>query len=387
MGADPLKNVVYKQKLINNTEGGLIVMAIMNSFKLMKSEESGHLNYAQFELKGLTPGKGVTIGNLIRRILLSDLEGMAISSVRIGGKSKHPFSTIEGIREDTLEILLNLKGIVIKRKNDKTIGSYGRLKVQGPSVITADLIELPDEIEIINPSHYIATVTTSITFEMEFQFTHGVGYKLASGKKPSLEGEGVQSDTLPKDYIDVDCIYTPIQKVNFEVENVFDEDNSLSERLILDIHTNGSIEPINALEKSCEMTRDLFDSLINVKSNPLIGSHLQDTVKDPSNSIVKILFSQENFLSHTSNLKERKKLAKLSKSNLPYRNIPIEELDLSVRPYNCLKKEKINTVGELLKYTKAQLQKIRNFGRKSGNEVSLKLKEKFDIKLKEDKDP
>ena len=381
MGADPLKNVVYKQKLINNTEGGLIVMAIMNSFKLMKSEESGHLNYAQFELKGLTPGKGVTIGNLIRRILLSDLEGMAISSVRIGGKSKHPFSTIEGIREDTLEILLNLKGVIVKRKNNETKDSYGRLRVQGPSVITADLIELPDEIEIVNRSHYIATVTTSITFEMEFQFKHGVGYKLASGKKLSLEG--VQSDDLPKDYIDVDCIYTPIRKVNFEIENVYHEDKPLSERLILDICTDGSIEPVHALKKSCEIVRDVFNSLIkveeNIKSNKLSSSAVSGLTKlskDSSNSMIKMFYGKETAV----NTSKQKELVE------QYRNIPIEELDLSVRPYNCLKKENINTVGELLKYTRAQLQKIRNFGRKSGDEVSLKLKEKFDIQLKEDKD-
>ena len=381
MGADPLKNVVYKQKLINNIEGGLIVMAITNSFKLIKSEESGHLNYAQFELKGLTPGKGVTIGNLIRRILLSDLEGMAISSVRIGGKSKHPFSTIEGIREDTLEILLNLKGVIVKRKNNETKDSYGRLRVQGPSVITADLIELPDEIEIVNRSHYIATVTTSITFEMEFQFKHGVGYKLASGKKLSLEG--VQSDDLPKDYIDVDCIYTPIRKVNFEIENVYHEDKPLSERLILDICTDGSIEPVHALKKSCEIIRDVFNSLIkveeNIKSNKLSSSAVSGLTKlskDSSNSMIKMFYDKETAVK-TSKQKELVE---------QYRNIPIEELDLSVRPYNCLKKENINTVGELLKYTRAQLQKIRNFGRKSGDEVSLKLKEKFDIQLKDDKD-
>lgn len=381
MGADPLKNVVYKQKLINNTEGGLIVMAITNSFKLIKSEESGHLNYAQFELKGLTPGKGVTIGNLIRRILLSDLEGMAISSVRIGGKSKHPFSTIEGIREDTLEILLNLKGVIVKRKNNETKDSYGRLRVQGPSVITADLIELPDEIEIVNRSHYIATVTTSITFEMEFQFKYGVGYKLASGKKLSLEG--VQSDDLPKDYIDVDCIYTPIRKVNFEIENVYHEDKPLSERLILDICTDGSIEPVHALKKSCEIIRDVFNSLIkveeNIKSNKLSSSAVSGLTKlskDSSNSMIKMFYGKETAVK-TSKQKELVE---------QYRNIPIEELDLSVRPYNCLKKENISTVGELLKYTRAQLQKIRNFGRKSGDEVSLKLKEKFDIQLKDDKD-
>ena len=348
-------------------------------FSLIKTKKSGHLNYAQFELNELTPGQGITIGNLIRRVLLGELEGMAISAIRIGGKSKHPFSSIEGIREDTLEILLNLKGIVIK--STKTGDSYGRLRVQGPSVVTANLIELPDEIEIVNPNHYIATVTTSITFEIEFQFRYGVGYKLASGEKQNVEIKEVESDILPQDYIDVDCIYTPIRKVNFEIENVYNEDNSLSERLVLEICTDGSIEPIHALKKSCEIIRDVFNSLIkikeNINSNELFGSTLDIESRKSPTSIIKILSDKEAFIKS----KKQKTLVE------QYRNIPIEELDLSVRPYNCLKKENINTVGELLRYKKTQLQKIRNFGRKSGDEVSFKLKEKFNIKLKEDKDP
>lgn len=348
-------------------------------FSLIKTKKSGHLSYAQFELNELTPGQGITIGNLIRRVLLGELEGMAISGIRIGGKSKHPFSSIEGIREDTLEILLNLKGIVIK--SNKTCDSYGRLRIQGPAVVTASLIELPDEIEIVNPNHYIATVTTSITFEIEFQFKYGVGYKLASGEKQNIAIKEVESDILPQDYIDVDCIYTPIRKVNFEIENVYNEDNSLSERLILEICTDGSIEPINALKKSCEIIRDVFNSLIkikeNINSNELFGSTLDIESRKSPSSIIKILSDKEAFIKS----KKQKTLVE------QYRNIPIEELDLSVRPYNCLKKENINTVGELLKYKKTQLQKLRNFGRKSGDEVSFKLKEKFNIKLKEDKDP
>merc|ERR1712157_384959 len=131
----------------------------------------------------------------------------------------------------------------------------------------------------------------------------------------------VESDTLPQDYIDVDCIYTPIRKVNFEIENVYNEDNSLSEKLILEICTDGSIEPIHALKKSCEIIRDVFNSLIKVKED--INSR-----KTPS-SIIKILFDQEAFIKS----KKQKTLVE------QYRNIPIEELDLSVRPYNCLKKK------------------------------------------------
>ena len=155
----------------------------------------------------------------------------------------------------------------------------------------------------------------------------------------------------------------------------------MSERLVLEICTDGSIEPIHALKKSCEIIRDVFNSLIkikeNINSNELFGSTLDIESRKSPTSIIKILSDKEAFIKS----KKQKTLVE------QYRNIPIEELDLSVRPYNCLKKENINTVGELLRYKKTQLQKIRNFGRKSGDEVSFKLKEKFNIKLKEDKDP
>ena len=148
------------------------------SIKCLKSEkiESGAC-YGQFLINSLRPGQGITIGNQLRRVLLGDLGGVAISAVRIAGVS-HEFSTIPGVREDILEILLNLKGIIFKSKLQDT--QYGRLKIQGPSVVTADLIQLPQNLEIINPNHYIATISTSNILEIEFKFEYGVGYKLAS---------------------------------------------------------------------------------------------------------------------------------------------------------------------------------------------------------------
>ena len=133
--------------------------------------------YGQFVVNALKPGQGITIGNQLRRVLLGDLGGMAISAVRIAGIT-HEFSTIPGVREDILEILLNLKGIVLKSKTQKT--QFGRLKIQGPNVVTADSIQLPDNLEIINPNHYIATLSTSSILEIEFKFEYGTGYKLAS---------------------------------------------------------------------------------------------------------------------------------------------------------------------------------------------------------------
>jgi DNA-directed RNA polymerase subunit alpha len=176
----------------------------------------------------------------------------AISAVRIAGVS-HEFSTIPGVREDILEILLNLKGIVFKSKTQDT--QFGRLKIQGPSVITADLIQLPPNLEIVNPNHYIATISTSNILEIEFKFEYGIGYKLAS--------QTFSDET--DNYLQLDTIFMPVQKVDFKIENVYDTANNITERIFLDIWTNGSISPNDALESAAQIIIDLFTLLINNK--------------------------------------------------------------------------------------------------------------------------
>jgi len=307
------------------------------SIKCLKSEkiESGTC-HGQFVINSLRVGQGITIGNQLRRVLLSDLGGVAISAVRIAGVS-HEFSTIPGVREDILEILLNLKGIVFKSKTQDT--QFGRLKIQGPSVITADLIQLPPNLEIVNPNHYIATISTSNILEIEFKFEYGIGYRLAS-------------QTFSDDddnYLQLDTIFMPVQKVDFKIENVYDTANNITERLFIDIWTNGSISPNDALESAAHIIIDLFTLLINNK----------DT--------------------NESNQLETKPR---SISIEPYTNIAIEELQLSVRAYNCLKKAQINTVGDLLQYSPEKLQELKNFGRKSADEVFSTLKNKLGIILK-----
>lgn len=308
-------------------------------FKPLKSEklQSG-VCYGQFLINDLQPGQGITIGNHLRRVLLGDLEGTAISAVRIVG-IRHEFATIPGVREDILEILLNLKGIVIK--STTTDIKFGRLKVQGPLVVTADLISLPTGLEIINKNHYIATISSSINLEIEFKIEHGTGYKLAS--QMFLDED--------KSFLQIDSIFMPVQKVNFKIENVYDNDNSITERLFIEIWTNGSIKPIDALKKACQIIINLFTSLIETKN------------------------SQEILEPKTNNT---------SLTIEPYTNIAIEELQLSVRAYNCLKKAKINTVGDLLQYSPEQLQELKNFGRKSADEVFSTLKNKLNIILKKD---
>lgn len=307
------------------------------SIKCLKSEKihSGAC-HSQFVINHLKPGQGITIGNQLRRVLLGDLGGIAISAVRIASIT-HEFSTIPGVREDILEILLNLKGIVLK--SDIKDIQFGRLKVQGPRVVTADLIQLPSDVEIINPNHYIATISTSNILEIEFKFEYGTGYQLAS-KTFSDEADN---------YLQLDTIFMPVQKVDFKIENIYDTANNISERLFMDIWTNGSISPEMALESASQSIIDLFTLLINNKS------------------------SNEN-----NQLQSQTKSINIE----PYTNIAIEELQLSVRAYNCLKKAQINTVGDLLQYSPERLQELKNFGRKSADEVFSTLKNKLGIILK-----
>jgi DNA-directed RNA polymerase subunit alpha len=307
------------------------------SIKCLKSEkiQSGAC-HGQFVINSLRPGQGITIGNQLRRVLLGDLGGVAISSVRIAGIT-HEFSTIPGVREDILEILLNLKGIVFKSKTQDTL--FGRLKIQGPSVVTADLIQLPSDLEIVNPNHYIATISTANILEIEFKFEYGTGYRLAS--QTFLDEDD--------NYLQLDTIFMPVQKVDFKIENVYDAVNNISERLLLDIWTNGSILPNEALESAAQIIIDLFTLLINNKN-----------------------------MNETNQLEAKSESISIE----PYTNIAIEELQLSVRAYNCLKKAQINTVGDLLQYSPEKLQELKNFGRKSADEVFSTLKNKLGIILK-----
>jgi len=307
------------------------------SIKCLKSDktESGAC-HGQFLINSLKSGQGITIGNQLRRVLLNDLGGVAISAVRIAGVS-HEFSTIPGVREDILEILLNLKGVILRSDNQSP--QFGRLKIQGPVVVTADLIQLPPNLELVNPNHYIMTISTANVIEIEFKFEYGIGYKLAS-------------QTFSEDdenYLQLDTIFMPVQKVDFKIENVYDNENNITERLFLDIWTNGSISPNQALKSAAQVTIDLFSLLVK---------NQQET--------------------KTNKLKPKVQSISIE----PYTNIAIEELQLSVRAYNCLKKAQINTVGDLLQYSPEKLQELKNFGRKSSIEVFSKLKNKLGIILK-----
>ena len=307
------------------------------SVKCLKSDkiESGAC-HGQFLINSLKPGQGITIGNQLRRVLLNDLGGVAITAVRIAGVS-HEFSTIPGVREDILEILLNLKGVILRGNPQSP--QFGRLKIQGPAVLTADLIQLSPLVEIVNPNHYIATISTSNLLEIELKIEHGTSYKLAQ------QTFNNQSDG----FLQIDAVFMPVKKVDFKIENVYDNSKNVSERLIIDVSTNGSLTPEEAISETLEFVVNFFNSLIESK----IIDETTELISD-----------------------------NLPVSLNPYRNIPIEELKLSVRPYNCLKRAQINTIGDLLEYSPKKLQELKNFGRKSADEVFMTLKNKLGIVFK-----
>lgn len=205
--------------------------------------------YGKFSILPLVKGHGLTLGNALRRTLLSDLSGIAIIGLKIGG-IEHEFSTIPGVREDLLEILLNLKQIVFSGTliNETTV----TINVTGPKIITANDISLPDNLKIINPNQYIAVVSTDVKLTFELKISSGVGYKLANANSiPNLDN-----------FIEIDAIFAPIQRINYYVENVYTKPRSVKENLVMEIWTNGSITPESAIKKAAEILINLFSIFI-----------------------------------------------------------------------------------------------------------------------------
>lgn len=290
--------------------------------------------YDKFIIDGLEQGQGITVGNALRRVLLSDLEGISISSVRISGVS-HEFSTIPGVREDVLEILLNLKEIIFKGKiEDKVIG---RVRIQGPAIVTAGDFNLPPEIILIDSKQYVATICSNSVLEMEFYIELGKGYKLVE--------KGLDLDS--NDFLQIDSIFMPVKKVNYIVEDLRYSQNLIKDRLILEVWTNGSVTPKEGISQSSIILSNLFNPLKNI-----------------------------HFKSESPYEKEDE-----SKIN----QILIEDLQLSVRAYNCLKRAQIHSVADLLDYSQEDLLEIKNFGQKSAEEVIDALKKRLGINLPKEK--
>lgn len=296
--------------------------------------ESVREQYGHFVLEPLKKGQGITIGNSLRRTILSDLQGAAIVAVRIAGIN-HEFSTITGVREDVLEIILNLKEVILKNYSEEP--QIGRIRIQGPAIITAGLFDVPSEIEIIDSQQYIATICNNTIFEMEFRIEKGRGYKLAN--------KGIDNKSI--DFLQIDAVFMPVKRFNYIVEEKRIDATKIQEKLSIEIWTDGSISPQEAISQGSTILTNLFHPLTNIN----FKSHNQEN---------------ENQEQHIN-------------------QILIEELRLSVRAYNCLKRAQIHSISDLLDYSEEELLEIKNFGQKSAEEVIEALQKKLGINLPKEK--
>ena len=287
--------------------------------------------YGKFVAEPLERGFGITLGNSLRRVLLSSLPGVAVTSVKIDGVV-HEFSTIEGVKEDVTEIVLNLKGIAAKLYSDgpKTV----RVEAVGPCEVTADSIKQGDEIEILNPEWHIATLGEGGRLVMELTFDKGRGYVPAERNKQTIV-EKNDINTLP-----VDSIYTPVLKVNYSVDNTRVGQITDYDRLTLEVWTDGTIDAQEAVSLAARVLTEHLNLFVNL-SEEAAGTEIM---------VEKTTDDREKALEMT-----------------------IEELDLSVRSFKCLKRANINNVEDLISKTGEDMMKVRNMGRKSLEEVQNKL--------------
>jgi DNA-directed RNA polymerase subunit alpha len=292
-------------------------------------EESINDVRAKFVIEPLEPGFGYTLGNSLRRTLLSSIPGSAIASVKIEGVL-HEFSTIPGVTEDVTDIVLNVKEMVIRSELDEPGTIY--LKAKGPGEVKAGDITPPAGVEILNPDLHIATLGKSSNLEMEMTVDRGVGYRTAEQNKNARDPIGV---------IPIDSIFSPVRKVSYSVEATRVEQMTDRDRLILDVQTDGSVTPREAIASAGTTLVELANLFSEMSETPGISLGPAEGEGEVSDD----------------------------------HRLPIEDLNLSVRSYNCLKRESVNTVGDLVQKTEQELTDIRNFGQKSIDEVKAKLEE------------
>ena len=299
---------------------------------VQKDETTATATYTRFVAEPFEIGYARTIGNSLRRVLLSSIEGAAISSVKIKGVS-HEFSTIRGCAEDVTDIILNLKRVLLKTfsRDPQTIS----LKAKGPCVVTAEMFAQSNNVEVLNPRLEIATLDVDGELEMECDVRTGRGFCLAEGnKRPDQE--------IGK--IAIDSIFSPVTRVNFLVENTRVGQRTDYEKLVLDIWTDGRIDPESALKTAGAVLRRHLDVFVDYAGEEKLEFEEPDK-KDAD---------------------DRERLKKLL-------NMSVNEIELSVRAANCLNNANISTVGELAKKTEADMLKYRNFGKKSLTEIKAKL--------------
>ena len=285
-------------------------------------------SYGKFVIEPLERGYGTTLGNSLRRVLLSSLPGTAVTTVKIAGV-QHEFSTIPGVKEDVPEIILNLKGLIARLYSEGTKTVY--IEAAGECEVTAGDIKTDAEVEVLNPEMHIATLGPDATLSMELTIAHGRGYVPADKNKPAQVVAGV---------IPIESIYSPVLKVNYTVENTRVGNQTDYDKLTIEVETDRTITPRDAVSLGAKILCDHFTLFMDLSQTMNVGSTVverNEAVKD------KIM------------------------------EMTIEELDLSVRSFNCLKRANINTVEDLVSKTQEEMIKVRNLGRKSLEEVIQKL--------------
>ena len=285
-------------------------------------------SYGKYIIEPLERGYGTTLGNSLRRVLLASLPGTAVSDIQIDGVL-HEFSAVDGVIEDVTQIVLNVKKLKLKSYADDSLKA--EIDVVGPATVTANDIKADDDLEILDPEQFICTVAEGGHFHMQMTIKNGRGYTPAEQNK---------TDETPIGVLPVDSIFTPVEKVNYQVENTRVGKRNDFDKLTIDIWTNGSIGPREAISLSAKILTEHLNSFVN----------LTEEAKSADMMIEKEETQKEKKLEMT-----------------------IEELDLSVRSYNCLKRAGINTVQELTEKSEADMMRVRNLGRKSLVEVKEKL--------------
>ncbi|MBD5483978.1 MAG: DNA-directed RNA polymerase subunit alpha [Lachnospiraceae bacterium] len=297
------------------------------------AEISEDKKYGRFVVEPLERGYGITLGNSLRRIMLSSLPGAAVSQVKIEGVL-HEFSSIPGVKEDVTEIIMNIKSLAIKNSSDTNEPKTAYIEYEGEGIVRASDIQVDQDIEILNPDQVIATLSGKDTkLYMELTITRGRGYVSSDRNKV---------EDLPIGVIAIDSIYTPVERVNVTVENTRVGQITDFDKLTLDVYTNGTLVPDEAVSLAAKVLSEHLSLFIDLSENAKTAEVMVEKEDD-----------------------EKEKVLEMS----------IDELELSVRSYNCLKRAGINTVEELTNKTSEDMMKVRNLGRKSLEEVLAKLKE------------
>lgn len=314
-------------------------MVVFNKPKIEIAEISEDKTYGKFVVEPLERGYGTTLGNSLRRIMLSSLPGSAVSQVKIDGVL-HEFSSIPGVKEDVTEIIMNIKSLALRNTSDSEEAKTAYIDFEGEGVVTAAEIQCDPDIEILNPDVVIAHLNGGADSKlyMELTITKGRGYVSADKNK---------NDELPIGVIAVDSIYTPVERVNLTVENTRVGQITDYDKLTLDVITNGTLAPDEAVSLAAKVLSEHLSLFIDLSENAKSAEIMVETESD-----------------------EKEKVLEMN----------IDELELSVRSFNCLKRAGINTVQELCNRTPEDMMKVRNLGRKSLEEVLAKLKE-LDLEL------